>query len=438
MKTDSKNGREHIMQQGNDSGVADFSGMLNEMTLKFMSEGVLGFNPEGIIVYANPAAVFITGISEEELPGSNLLMLFPEADRREMQGVLGKMDDACGPFPRIFRTRRNGKQISIKILPVEKEGCRFAIAILNDVSHHLRMEAQIQRAEKMEAIGTLAGVVAHDLNNILSGLVSYPELLLLQLPQGNPLRKPIHTIQKAGEKAAAVVQDLLTLARRGIVVSDVVNFNDVLIEHLKSPEYEKLLQDHPKVHLQTRLAKNLTHISGSPAHLSKTIVSLISNAVVAMPDGGDILVSTENRYLDKPIRGYSHVVPGDYVVLNVSDTGTGLSTEDVERIFEPFYTKKKMGRSGTGLGMAVVWGVVEDHKGYIDVQNRQGRGTVFTLYFPAIPRELPEDKTGLSISSIMGNGESILIVDDVRELPKNNLRILFALLPVFYVVKTGT
>jgi len=188
----------------------------------------------------------------------------------------------------------------------------------------------------------------------------------------------------------------------------------------------------------TRLAKNLTHISGSPAHLSKTIVSLISNAVEAMPDGGDIVVSTENRYLDKPIRGYSHVAPGDYVVINVSDTGTGLSTEDVERIFEPFYTKKKMGRSGTGLGMAVVWGVVEDHKGYIDVQNKQGRGTVFSLYFPAIPRELPEDKSGLSISSIMGNGESILIVDDVRELPKNNLRILFALLPVFYVVKTGT
>jgi len=277
------------------------------------------------------------------------------------------------------------------------------------------MEAQLQRAEKLEAIGTLAGGVAHDLNNILSGLVSYPELLLLQIPPDHPLRKPIYTIQKAGEKAAAVVQDLLTLARRGVVVSDVVNLNHVISQYLKSPEYEKLQLEYPGVHLQTRLASGAFNISGSLTHLTKTINNLISNAAEAMPEGGKIILSTENRYIDRPIRGYDDVKEGDYLVLTIADTGTGISPDDVKKIFEPFYTKKKMGRSGTGLGMAVVWGTVKDHNGYIDVQSTEGEGTIFTLYFPVTREKLSEDKSCPAITSYNGNGESILIVDDISE-----------------------
>ena len=295
-----------------------------------------------------------------------------------------------------------------------KEGECFYEGLLEDITNKKMIETQLQQAQKMEAIGTLAGGVAHDLNNILGGLVSYPELLLLQLPEDSPLRKPILTIQKSGEKAAAVVQDLLTLARRGVVVTEVVELNDVIAEYLKSPEYEMLQSYHPGVHIETHLEKDVLNILGSPTHLSKTVMNLISNAAEAMPEGGKLTVSTENRYIDRPIRGYDNVKEGDYVVLTVSDTGTGIAPDDLEKIFEPFYTKKKMGRSGTGLGMAVVWGTVKDHNGYIHVESAEGKGTTFTLYFPVTRKSL-EERSNISSKDYMGKGEAILLVDDVEE-----------------------
>ena len=279
------------------------------------------------------------------------------------------------------------------------------------------LQTKLQHAQKMEAIGTLAGGVAHDLNNILGGLVSYPELLLLQLPEDSPLRKSILTVQRSGEKAAAVVQDLLTLARRGVVVTEVVNLNDVIAEYLKSPEYEKLQSYHPAVHLEAHLEKDVLNILGSSTHLSKIVMNLVSNAAEAMPEGGNLTVSTENRYIDRPIKGYDNVKEGDYVVLTMSDTGTGISPDDLEKIFEPFYTKKKMGRSGTGLGMAVVWGTVKDHNGYIHVQSTEGKGATFTLYFP-VTRKSVEEKSVISLKDYMGKGEAILVVDDVEEQRK--------------------
>ncbi|MBW1781825.1 MAG: PAS domain S-box protein [Deltaproteobacteria bacterium] len=289
------------------------------------------------------------------------------------------------------------------------------IVVVNDISEAKRLEAQLQRAQKMEAIGTLAGGVAHDLNNILSGLVSYPDLLLMQIPPDSSLRKPILTIQKSGEKAAAVVQDLLTLARRGVAVAEVVNLNEMVSQYLNSPEYEKLTSFHPGIDIETHLETEALNVMGSPVHLSKTVMNLVSNAAEALPEGGRIILSTENRYIDRPVRGYEDVVEGDYVVLTVTDTGVGISPEDIKKIFEPFYTKKKMGRSGTGLGMAVVWGTVKDHHGYIDVQSREGAGTSFTLYFPVTREQRHIDETLLSLKDYKGKGESILVIDDVEQ-----------------------
>jgi CheY-like chemotaxis protein len=163
------------------------------------------------------------------------------------------------------------------------------------------------------------------------------------------------------------------------------------------------------------LAEDLFNIVGSPVHLSKTIMNLITNAAEAMPAGGVVRIATRNRYVDQPIGGYDNVEEGDYVVLSVSDTGVGISPKDLERIFEPFYTKKVMGRSGTGLGMAVVWGTVKDHHGYIDVQSAEGRGTTFTLFCPVTRRDLPAEPIPQSIQHNLGRGESVLVVDDVPE-----------------------
>ncbi len=278
-----------------------------------------------------------------------------------------------------------------------------------------KLQLQLLRAQKMEAIGTLAGGVAHDLNNILSGIMSYPELLLLDIPQDSPLRDPILTIKKSGEKAAAIVQDLLTLARRGVSVSEVVNLNDIILDYLNSPEYNQLQSFHPQVQIEASLDKNLLNIEGSPIHLSETVMNLVSNAAEAILDEGEVWISTENRYIDRPIGRYEKIEAGDYVVLAVHDNGSGIDPEDLEKIFEPFYTKKVMGRSGTGLGMAVVWGTIKDHNGYIDVQSETGKGTTLTLYFPVTRKKSETAKSRFPLEEYLGKGETVLIVDDREE-----------------------
>jgi PAS domain S-box-containing protein len=286
--------------------------------------------------------------------------------------------------------------------------------LAEDHTKEKRLEARLQRAEKMEALGTLAGGVAHDLNNILSAMVGYPDMLIMDLPPDNPMVASLKAIKQSGERAAAIVQDLLTLARRGVVINEVVSLNDIVLEYLGSPVYQKLRRFHPNMRVEKQLAPDLLNVQGSALHLSKTLMNLVSNASEAIDDDGCVSISTENRYVDRSMGGYDQVGKGEYATLKVSDTGEGISPEDLERIFEPFFTKKVMGRSGTGLGMAVVWGTVKDHKGYIDVKSTMGQGTAFTLYFPTT-REVLTEKVDFDLKQYKGMGETLLVVDDVAE-----------------------
>jgi len=278
-----------------------------------------------------------------------------------------------------------------------------------------RLEARLNRAEKMEALGTLAGGVAHDLNNVLGVVTGYAELLLKGMKENDPIRPHLSNIMKGGERAAAIVFDLLTLARRGVPVREVFDVNKVVEDFKTSPELERLSSYHALVRFQIDLDPDLLNISGSPVNLGKSLFNLVSNAVEAMPGGGLLTIRTANQYLDKPLQGYDEVREGDYVVLTVSDEGNGISAEDLNHIFEPFYTKKVMGRSGTGLGLAVVWGTVKDHNGYINVQSEEGKGSTFTLYFPVTRQEPSIAAASVSMSEYMGREEFILIVDDVKE-----------------------
>lgn len=207
-----------------------------------------------------------------------------------------------------------------------------------------KLEEKLSRARKMEAIGALAGGVAHDLNNILSGIVGYPDLMLLDMAEDDRLRKPIEEIQKSGQKAAEIVQDMLTLARRGVAITNIVNMNDIITEYLNSPEYAKLKSFHPDVVIETYLGSDLLNMKGSEIHLSKTIMNLVSNAAESMPEGGFIRISTRNQYIDTAVGTYDTVNEGDYVCVSISDTGIGIPPEDLEKIFEPFYTKTQMER----------------------------------------------------------------------------------------------
>ena len=320
------------------------------------------------------------------------------------------MDLVCTPYA------HSGNQIA---------GC---VIISRDITDLYELEKKLENAQKMEFMGTIAGGVAHDLNNILSGIVSYPDLLLMQLPEDSSLKKPIRTIKKSGEKAAVIVQDLLTLARRGVACKEHVDLNDIVTQFLASPECMKIKSFHKRVTIKTDLANSLKPISGSSVHLSKTVMNLVSNAAEAMPDGGQVIIKTENIQTGEVcLEDVDGVNNCECVLLEIADTGSGISKDDMEKIFEPFYTKKVMGRSGTGLGLAVVWGTIMDHHGHIHVESDGKNGSRFKLYFPASQDDDMSAIRRPDEIDFKGNGERILIVDDLddqREIASNILSTL--------------
>ena len=277
------------------------------------------------------------------------------------------------------------------------------------------LQERLQRAEKMEALGLMAGGVAHDLNNVLGVLVGYSDLILCSVEENDPICRHAKNILKAGERAASIVQDLLTLARRGVQNEAPVNLNTIVMEYLRSPDYMNMTSHYQAVRVKAELEDGLLPILGSASHLTKSLMNLVLNAAEAMPQGGEVVIRTRNCHLDRPLAGYDTAKIGDYAVLSISDEGAGITEDEMKHIFEPFYTKRIMGRRGTGIGLAVVWGTIKDHEGYIDVQSEPGRGTTFTLYFPVTRVELAEEAVPPDVSSYMGRGEKILVVDDTPE-----------------------
>lgn len=267
------------------------------------------------------------------------------------------------------------------------------------------------RFKKMESLGLMAGGVAHDLNNILSGIVGYPDLILMDLPEDSGLRPSILAIKESGERAVAVVQELLTFARGVATAVEPLNLNGLIRDYLESPDMKTFYRD---MDIQFIYSENLLNILGSKIHIRKILMNLVSNAIEAVGSNGQIIISTENRYIDKPFRGYDAFKEGEYVILSVKDNGSGISEDDRERVFEPFYTRKVLGRSGTGLGLAVVWNIVKDHNGFIDLVSNEN-GTIFSIYFPAT-REKGVDAAvddRKKFEDYKGKGETILIVDDI-------------------------
>ncbi len=396
--------------------------------LESIDEGYFEQNLAGDFIFLSDSMCRIYGYPKEELLGMNYKQYTDKESGKKCLQV----------YSNIFKTGQPGKVVDFDIIrknatrrhiessvSLQKDSTGKPIAfrgIVRDVTDRKEtelekrnLEERLQRAEKMEALGTLAGGVAHDLNNVLGVIVGYAELLLNEVHPSSPVIPRLTKIMSGSEKAAAIVQDLLTLARRGVPGRKVLNLNKIILDYQNSPELEKLSSYNPAVHITLDLDAHLLNISGSAVHLGKVISNLAANALEAMPKGGALTIKTANQYLDNPIYGYDAVREGDYVVLTVTDTGEGISPADLTRIFEPFYTKKVMGRSGTGLGLAVVWGTMKDHQGYITVRSEEGKGSTFTLYFPVTREELSAEAASASLAEYMGKGETILIVDDVAE-----------------------
>ncbi|MCP4023503.1 MAG: response regulator [Desulfobacteraceae bacterium] len=379
--------------------------------------------PDGIfiiqnyrIVYVNPSMLTITGYEQHKLLGADQFLLL-EKEFDENKALPGDL------FLRSY-TRKNGQIVHIEQSYV-KILYNFAPAhlfVMRDITEKVKtlkekasLEKELVKAKKMEALGLLAGGVAHDLNNILSGIVSTPEFLLMDLPVESDLVEPLEIIKDSGKRAAEIVDELLTMARGSVQVVEPVHLNQVVQDYLISPEFYKLSEFHPHVMVKTCLKEDLSYIHASGTHLRKVIMNLVSNAAEALDDKGDVIIHTDEVFLDQhTIEGYEKVLDGEYVLLRVEDTGQGISDQDLERIFEPFYTKKVLGRSGTGLGLSIVWNTVHDHNGYINVINGK-ETTSFNLYFPIAQDAVPITRNQIvTFEDYKGCNERILIVDDIN------------------------
>jgi len=383
------------------------------------------------IVEANRAVSAMTGLPKERIVGRicHALVCPAEVGRCPVKDLGQKIDQS---ERKLLQSDGELKDILKTVTPLKMKGRDCFLESFIDISDRKRAEEllrlseqRLQRVEKMEALGNLAGGVAHDLNNVLGVVIGYAELLLNSEDKASPLRRRLEYIMKGGERASAIVQDLLTLTGRGVTTMKVMNLNDLILDGQQLPEYASLCSQHPFMRVDLDLDPDLMNLFGSPAHLAKSIYNLLANAAESMPAGGILTVRTSNQYLDRPVQGYDEVLEGDYVVLTVSDTGEGVPAVDLKRIFEPFYTKKVMGRSGTGLGLAVVWRTVKDHHGYINVESVMGKGTTFILYLPVTRERIRGERTGVTLSEYMGKGERVLVVDDVegqRDLAAEMLR----------------
>ena len=306
---------------------------------------------------------------------------------------------------------------------------QFKIKELQAIAHQANVilqekdqaQAELFKAKRMETVGLMAGGVAHDLNNLLSGVINYPELILLNLPQDSNLRDPLTKIQESGQRAAAIVADLLTLARGIASVREIIDLNQAVVDSLQAPQHERLLSRHPGLSCQTSLHASPLYISCSPVHVAKCLMNLVTNAAEACKDGGTIILKTTTIRADESL---PQLEPGPYAVLEVRDNGKGIKSEDLPHIFEPFYTKKTMGRSGTGLGLAVVWNTMVDHQGSVTVTSDE-RGTAFSLYFPLSGES--GQRSAMANKQELKGGGTILVIDDEeiqRDIASTVLTIL--------------
>lgn len=368
------------------------------------------------IAYISPVIERVLGYGVDELVGKTF---FDYVFRDDVMRLKSDFDRALkrSGAPKEYRfVSKSGaiKWCRVNARPFSEKSVNAGVhGVLVDITWSKRLEEQLQRSQKMEALGVMAGGVAHELNNILSGILSYPELLLMDLPRNSPFRKPLETIKASGESASAVVQDLLALSRKGVYSNEVLNLRALVEQCLGEADVRSLFDRFPAIEVQISLASDLLNIKGSSIQIIKSLQCLITNAVEAMPKGGRLKIAAYNQYMDQRVAAFDTIKEGEYAVLSVSDSGVGIQERDQTRIFEPFYSKKIFGRRGSGLGMAVVWGTIKDHGGYIDLVSNDGSGTRFDLYFPASRELVMTAEHTSDISDICGGGETILIVDDM-------------------------
>jgi len=375
-----------------------------------------------VFMDVNKAVETIEGVKRSEIIGRKVTEVFPGVVEFGLLDVFRQVRQTGKSVNHPANYYSDGRSEGWRENSVYKLPSGEIVVVYDDLTawkqaetERKAMEDKLQRAQKMESIGLLAGGVAHDLNNILSGIINYPELLLMQMPEDSEMRKLTQAIHESGQRAVAVVADLLTFARGVASAKEPASLNSLVQEYMVSPEYRKLQSLHADIDCILNLDSRLQNIHCSPVHIKKCIMNLVTNAMEAIDGPGHIVISTRNQHIDEKMALKNGISVGEYALLTVTDNGNGISEKDLEHIFEPFYTKKMMGVSGTGLGLAVVWSSVLDHDGSVQVESSDG-GTSFILYFPVTEKAVKPKESNAGIEDLKGSGETVLVVDDEAAL----------------------
>ena len=387
----------------------------------------------GRLVEANNQVFSMFGYSLAELSPLRYLdkILTPRSSLKLEEYIEA---EAFGCFE-LTGIRKGGREFPLEVHSrrINYAGKPAFVCTLRDLTERVKMEEEkislqrkLAKANKLRALGLMAGSVAHDLNNILSGVVSYPELLLSQMEKTDRFYTEIMRIQEAGKRAAAVVADLVLLARGGATSFRIESINEIILSHLNSIEHRERLAKYPEVLVQTNLQQGLWHTSCSHLHIHKILLNLIGNALEAAKGNGLIRISTENCQYTHPESQDGSAGKGNYVKISICDNGPGISQDEADHIFDPFYSTKKTGGSGTGLGLSIVWNTVQQHNGWIEVKDNRP-GAIFEVYLPAITESVSIQQTALVTNPPRGNGEKILVIDDLAEQNETISKLLNSL-----------
>jgi PAS domain S-box-containing protein len=367
---------------------------------------------DGKYRYANPELLKIFGCeSDDQILGEPMIRfvapghqrLFIERCKRHIEGKSGR------PSYQVEGIRRNGELFDMVLWPkkIDYVGQPAILAFVMDVTETRNLRNQLTRAQKMEAIGTLAGGIAHDFNNLLQVILGYSELMIMNPALPDQFSRGVKAINKVAVNGADLVRRVLTFARKTENEAAPLNLNEKITQ-----TSELLRRTIPKmIQIELKLSKKPTLIKADPSQIEQIIMNLAVNADHAMPEGGNLTIETQTVILDKAYcLDHAEAIPGQYILLSVSDTGHGIDRKTMERIFEPFFTTKGPG-IGTGLGLSMVYGIVKQHGGHITCYSEPGAGTTFRIYFPAMDSDGKPDKP-MDLVVPKGGTETILLVDD--------------------------
>ena len=368
------------------------------------------YDMEGRVTYLNPAFTRVFGWLFKEQIGKKIDNFVPKENWPETRMMINNVTVLGESFTGL-ETRRYTKEGNVLDISIsgscyrDQEG-NIAASVINlrDITEQKSIEAQLQQTQKMESIGTLAGGIAHNFNNLLMGIQGNASIILLDIDSGNPRHKNLKSIEKLVENGAKLTSQLIGYAREGKYEVKPISLNQLVKETSDTFGMTK-----KEITVHQKLSEELYGIKADQGQIEQVLLNLYVNAADAMPGGGDLFLKTIN-VTDKDITGKPYKVQsGNYVLLTVRDTGIGMDKETRERIFEPFFTTKGLA-SGTGLGMASAYGIIKGHGGYIDVDSEKGKDTTFSIYLPATEKAIEEKKV-LSDELVKGKG-TVLLVDD--------------------------